>query len=608
MIRTIPAIIIWSILLPSSANAQNALWIDLSGDWHVSADDRPEYAQPAFDDSQWRVAHLPRSALPERGIYWVRRTATLPDGAVVSNLALTLGTISEIYELFVNGNKIGGTGRLAIEDLQVARPRTFLLPAHVVAANQPIVVAVRLWRTQPRLFSGRWTIYDRGPYLLTYALNAPKDADRWVIAERWVADSPHFLIGTVELTLVLLILLAWMTDRPRHELLWLALFLLFDSVQRIIVAHYVSMDAYPNRVDGLLKLISGSSLGFQFELCLAAARFRRPWLRALGWLMIGVGLGLEQRYLVLYLAGAVLLGAMAHTVWSGAPRIRLVLPALLLAEVLARMNRFGLLGVGGAYIRSGVPVGGFYWDSQGMILVITAFGIAILLFRDLLLDRREKQRLAGEVEAARAVQQLLFPAPVSGNIEAVYRPALEVGGDFWQAFPIGRDSQLVVVGDVSGKGLKAAMVVSVLTGALRNRQSNQPSAILSEMNRVAASALDGGFVTAAVARIDGGHVTIANAGHPSPSPDGVEVATDSGLPLGIDGEAEYSERNLAFRPGEQLTFVSDGVTEAANANGELFGFDRTCEISAKPAAEIAEAAHRWGQNDDITVVTVRRMT
>jgi serine phosphatase RsbU (regulator of sigma subunit) len=85
--------------------------------------------------------------------------------------------------------------------------------------------------------------------------------------------------------------------------------------------------------------------------------------------------------------------------------------------------------------------------------------------------------------------------------------------------------------------------------------------------------------------------------------DGREVAVEAGLPLGIVAEAEYFESTAR---GENITLVSDGVVEAENAQRELFGFDRTREISTQPAREIAEAAKVWGQTDDITVVTVRR--
>jgi len=99
----------------------------------------------------------------------------------------------------------------------------------------------------------------------------------------------------------------------------------------------------------------------------------------------------------------------------------------------------------------------------------------------------------------------------------------------------------------------------------------------------------------------GGSVVIANAGHPSPYCDGVEVEVEAGLPLGLIPDAVYSESSHG---GDRFTFVSDGVVEADN--GELFGFERTREISGRTAHEISGAAKSWGQNDDITVVTVRR--
>jgi hypothetical protein len=134
-----------------------------------------------------------------------------------------------------------------------------------------------------------------------------------------------------------------------------------------------------------------------------------------------------------------------------------------------------------------------------------------------------------------------------------------LGGDFWQALPSADGGEIVVVGDVSGKGLRAAMVVSLLTGALRNRKSDRPAEILSELNRVAASALRSGFVTALVAHLRDGRAVVANAGHPAPYLDGRELKFEPALPLGIDPEAVYTERE--FELGRQITFLSDGVIE-----------------------------------------------
>jgi serine phosphatase RsbU (regulator of sigma subunit) len=180
-----------------------------------------------------------------------------------------------------------------------------------------------------------------------------------------------------------------------------------------------------------------------------------------------------------------------------------------------------------------------------------------------------------------------------------------VGGDFFQFAPIDGGGLLVLVGDVSGKGLRAAMLVSLIVGAFRNRHSDQPGEILGELNAVLAGQMDGGFVTACCARFElSSGLAIANAGHPAPYCDAREAEVEAGLPLGLVRDASYQE---SVAPGNRFTFVSDGVVEAENAQRQIFGFDRTREISTRPAAEVAEAARAWGQNDDITVVTVRRV-
>ncbi|HVC47050.1 MAG TPA: PP2C family protein-serine/threonine phosphatase, partial [Terracidiphilus sp.] len=182
----------------------------------------------------------------------------------------------------------------------------------------------------------------------------------------------------------------------------------------------------------------------------------------------------------------------------------------------------------------------------------------------------------------------------------------EVGGDFFQVIPcVGRaNAALLVIGDVSGKGLKAAMTVSLIVGALRDEQTRQPAQVLAHLNRVLCGQV-GGFVTCSAALIAyDGVMTLANAGHLSPYRNGEEIALPPGLPLGIAPAADYTETTLHLAPGDKLTFLSDGVVEARNTQGELFGFDRTASISTQSAESIAQAAQRWGQEDDITVLTV----
>ena len=243
-----------------------------------------------------------------------------------------------------------------------------------------------------------------------------------------------------------------------------------------------------------------------------------------------------------------------------------------------------------------------------VVLLLFTFAMALLMNQRSAWLLGERRRLSGELASAAEVQSLLLTSlPTAGDlfrIEPVYLPASEVGGDFYQVLERPDGARVVLVGDVSGKGLKAAMLVSVAVGILRNEKSSAPGVILQALNEGLAGHTGGGFVTCCCARFDAdGTVTIANAGHPSPYCDGREVEVEAGLPLGIAAGVEYSE--LVMR-GERFTLVSDGVVEAENSKRELFGFDRTREISGKSAQEIAEAAKAWGQNDDIIVVTVRR--
>jgi serine phosphatase RsbU (regulator of sigma subunit) len=194
-------------------------------------------------------------------------------------------------------------------------------------------------------------------------------------------------------------------------------------------------------------------------------------------------------------------------------------------------------------------------------------------------------------------------------VETVYEPAQQVGGDFFQVLPAGEGGLLVVVGDVAGKGLPAAMLVSVLVGAVRATadHTHSPEEILSSLNERLVGRGGGGFSTSLAAHIAAnGKVTIANAGHLSPYLDGIEMELPGALPLGVMSGAHYETKHFHLAPGSRLTFYSDGVVEAQNPLGELFGFDRARDISTQRAATIVETAKQFGQEDDITVVTIAR--
>ena len=151
------------------------------------------------------------------------------------------------------------------------------------------------------------------------------------------------------------------------------------------------------------------------------------------------------------------------------------------------------------------------------------------------------------------------------------------------------------------------MTVSAIVGALRNRQERRPAQVLAHLNRVLYGQV-GGFVTCSATLIEkGGAMTAANAGHLPPYRNGEDLPVPNSLPLGIVAEASYDEMRFELACGDRLTFISDGVVEARNAKGELLGFDRMVAMATQPAAHIAQTAQNWGQDDDITVLTVSRV-
>jgi serine phosphatase RsbU (regulator of sigma subunit) len=193
-------------------------------------------------------------------------------------------------------------------------------------------------------------------------------------------------------------------------------------------------------------------------------------------------------------------------------------------------------------------------------------------------------------------------------IEAAYLPAQEVGGDFYQVFPQTDGSIVVVVGDVSGKGLKAAMTSALAIGALRTlaAEISDPSELLSRLNREILRGQESGFITCLCVRLSpSGQMTISNAGHLPPYKNGEELTSEGEPPLGLVHDLVYSESRFDIDCGDSLTLLSDGVVEARGAKDELFGFERTKAISTRSARDIAAAAQQFGQEDDITVIKLR---
>jgi hypothetical protein len=257
-------------------------------------------------------------------------------------------------------------------------------------------------------------------------------------------------------------------------------------------------------------------------------------------------------------------------------------------------------------------VGFTIWQVRDFILVVT---LTLLLLRRLLRSLERQRLMALDVKQAQEVQQVILPEArlvLSGFvIESEYRPAREVGGDFFQIIPNGVDgSLLIVAGDVTGKGLKAGMLVALLVGAIRTAADvcTNPDLILRALNKRLLGRSDAQATCLALTIARDGEVVLANAGHVPPYRNNEAIAMEGALPLGMVDGAEPSVMRFQLVEGDTLVLMSDGVIEATDANRRLFGFERVATLlkTAGTAAEVASAAQEFGQEDDISVIYLTR--
>ena len=589
----------------------------LSGIWKHQIGDDPRWADPAFDDSAWPGVPMPEGAVqPGDGFSWYRFRVRLPENMPSEPLALMIGAFgnSQAYELFWNGKRAGVAGEPAggVWGLLLPRPKAFPVAGYARTA----VIAIRL-RTAtlpsiPRIDSAHRTSWIGARQPIDVSVKAWQD-------ERLQRALPSMLIAAsiVAPAVFFLLLALWRRDAP--EYFWFGLWLVGATV---VPAVGVYPEAFAVR----------TGLAVSWIVILASAVTNAAWVGVLSalfrsrvtlpaWLAAAAGLILGSGPVLFATAGGSLarISSMIATLqnfgWLSfiyyylgwrTSRLRERVPAIHVAIVAYLLTNFAMVGGQLVWPSETLYVQGAWMRT--VVLLLFTFAMALLMNQRSALLLGERQRLSGELASAAEVQSLLLTSlPTVGGsfqIEPVYLPASEVGGDFYRIFSAGDGAILVVVGDVSGKGLRAAMTVSGLVGAMEAIRTRMPGAFLEELNRAASAHMASGFATCCKVLIKpNGDAVIANAGHPAPYCDGQEVELEAGLPLGIAPAVEYPE---SVTCGERFTLVSDGVVEAENAQRELFGFDRTREISGKSAKEIAEAAKAWGQNDDITVVTVRR--
>ena len=652
------------VRLGDSVVALNGPWKFNIGDSPIDqATGKPLWAEPGFDDSRWETVDLtpsgavdPVSGLSEFvpgwtgkghpgywGYAWYRIHVRVESKPGV-NLALAgPSNVDDAYQAFFNGNLIGSFG-----DFSSARPVIYYTQPVILALpddagsgtegqNTPSatgqVIAFRFWMEANTLMQGD----EAGgmhvaPLLGKASAVMARHQMRWLELVRSYILSPiqafvFGLLGVVACSLMLF-------DRSDRVYLWIGMILLTSSVSYAVQAigswtEWVG--ALPLTIFSDVIIVPLTYAGWVM-VWRVWFRLQKPrWMPGLlgglvALLMLSNALGDNIFYNFVS-------QPVSHAFHVTAIAVRVLLAILMLTNVVLGIREQGLEGwlvlpatlfaaVGGLRAELGYLNIHLNWLVFGTEITLAQLAslmlmatLALLLLRRLVVSVKTQRQMALDVRQAQEVQQVILPegrTTVPGLvIESEYHPAREVGGDFFQIIPHPTDgSLLIVAGDVTGKGLKAGMLVALLVGAIRSTAelNAQPEFVLRALNRRLMGRGDA-QATCLALRIDAdGRATLANAGHMPPYLNGQLVAVEGALPLGMKDGAEISVMRFSLKEQDRLVLLSDGVVEATSADGHLFGFERVEELlrTAGSASEVAAAAQHFGQADDISVITVTR--
>lgn len=594
--------------------------VHLTEGWRYHKGDNPAWADVHFDDSEWQELGPARNNACKPSCWYRLRIQLAPHHAP---LALFLGVSVGVAEVYIDGQRAGDLHFLPwwLE----REPVEYVLPIN--ADNGAVVLAIRVHVPQ---------VAD-DPYEAT-AMRASIGSPQ---AAQWEADLNRqdrlleFVpSGAVNLAIFIAgvgVLLLFFGQRRQREYLWLGLYLVLLgssfamlSASQAAVVPGIANDLYADPAIYLFVLAQ-----VEFTYAFIGRRVNRAWRLYEGLLLLGV-------------PGAVLCATRVLTnnvyfFFESAVTLpaAIALPFVLLywsrrgnheARWLIAPSLFPAAGV----VFTNLPqfAGGLGWDVSTLTKplylwrdvllypydladLVFLLAIGVVMFFRFSRMAGEQARTAAEMNAAREIQQQLVPAALPAlpgcALDAVYLPAAEVGGDFYQALPQPDGSWLILMGDVSGKGLKAAMTGALAIGAVRTLAAEMvsPAMLLTRLNRQIVAAQQGGFITCLCVSVAAdGRIVLANAGHLPPYRNGEELQLEASLPLGLWAGEEYRQTNLQVDPGDRITLLTDGVVEAQSPSEELFGFERARNISHQSASSIAAAAQSFGQQDDITVLTL----
>ena len=628
---------------------------ELTGPWRFHTGDNLQWAMPEFDDASWEKVDLtppPGSDDPDlgtsgyvpgwtaqghdgySGYAWYRLRVNVEDGD--RELALKMpDAVDDAYQVFVNGQPFGHFGHFFQHSVMAypAIPKHYKLPSDLRSGT--MLIAIRMWMDSATPYNSPDAGGMHGPPVLGHAETIATQ-----VLVNWDGTAHEVGIGFLEMLVLLLALTVSLThyrmDPTDRAYLWLALVSSATLLGNFIVLSTSFTAWIPQTLAVILLTVVIAPLRIGLWVLFWAYWFRvgpARWLRmAVGGLVMLLALGTlpmqaplygpivplgASRWLVplLLVAKLVLAGLLVYVVYRGLRRKRsegwLALLAVLLAVAANYQHELHLI-----HVRTAFSVFGFTVSLGTASTMLSLLLVTVMLSRRFLHAERRRVQWGWEIEQARQVQQVLLPKEmpqVPGlSIEGDYRPAREVGGDFFQILPDKHDgSVLLVVGDVTGKGLCAGMMVAMIVGIVNAaaREDPDPVTMLRTLNEHLCERSHA-TATCLMLRIGrDGDAILVNAGHLPPYLNGQEVAMEGALPLGILPGVEFPVSRFTLGDGDSLMLISDGVAEAQDAEGVLFGFERIGELLRKPitAAELAEAAQRFGQEDDILVLRVDRL-
>jgi hypothetical protein len=629
----------------------------LDGPWQFHLGDNPAWAAPETGDDAKNVGWEQIS--PDKtwgaqshpaytGYAWYRKHLHLtPAPGASPDFALLIQHIDDVYEIYWNGVLVGHCGTMPPNSSYPLNlpPQTWGL-----GPVRDGVLAIRVWKA-PLASSDSDLL---GGLYFAPVIGSPTaiEARKAELDYAWLRSRQYsFGLQSLYTLVMVLSLLAWFRDRSQPLLLWMAIFSFAPVAAQVLTGLRLPW-SYSFAMGFLQPVLSMQDIGLWFLLLyLLKLNENRTLAYAMRLLAIIsfastsldgalVAFDWTNPFLAPWVAQADAALTVIFTVSEMFPLVLIFLALrkrldssrwlVAIAAFFAEMISVVRIAVqqGSRYThwtlgeKIGAPIftiNGNVFNAQVIANSLLLAAIVYAVYRYMQESSRRASELEQEFQSARELQQVLIPETLPSlpgfAMTSSYRPAQEVGGDFFQIISLDDDYKgytLILLGDVSGKGLRAAMTVSLIVGAVRTlaKFAPHPAEILSELNQRLFGRLQGGFATCLALRVStDGHCVTASAGHPAPFLNKRELKLPGALPLGMVLSSSYEETTFALNEGDHFALYTDGLLEARSATGEIFSFERLDALfSTHPdAARATDAAVTFGQDDDITVLTLTRL-